>query len=358
MKNNLKSLLILLLLLTANAAAVSAKTWRLNPNVDAAAPFHSLSEALASEEVQPGDELLLDPGTYKESSLVISKPDITITGPGYGLTENTDWAESRSAIIEIELKIRAKGITLQGLDLPYGIEYSTDLENNKIDGGSIRRCRISRIFTNTSSEKYPSHLTVTQNLFTCTNASYHAISGGFSHCTITNNIFKVPVAGIYYSVFENNCFINANLFIYGSSTTQALIRFNNSYIRNNIITCIYDDLEHMMTTEVIYGNNVISNNIFSCTEPSDKFPDNIWQKYALNEIFVEDTGLDGYFLREDSPAKGMASDGGDCGIFGGATPYVQSGRPANMPHITSAVIPSSPTNGEITVKLNIAVSND
>lgn len=356
MKTNLKSLLILLLLLTANAA-VSAKTWRLNPNVDAAAPFHSLSEALVSEEVQPGDELLLDPGTYEESTLIISKPDITITGPGYGLTENTDWAESRSAIIKGSLTIRAKGITLQGLVLPE-ITYSTDLENNKIDGGSIRRCSINRILTNTGSGQYPSHLTVTQNLFTCTNASYRAISGGFSHCTITNNIFKAPVSSIHYSVFENNCFINASLFIYGNSSTKALINFTNSYIRNNIITCDFYDLEHMMATEVINGNNVISNNIFSCTESSDKFPDNIWQKYALNEIFVDDAGLDGYFLRENSPAKGIASDGGDCGIFGGATPYVQSGRPANMPHITSAVIPSSPTNGVITVKLNIAVSND
>lgn len=346
MKNNLKSLLILLLLLTANAAAVSAKTWRLNPNVDAAAPFHSLSEALASEEVQPGDELLLDPGTYEESSLVISKPDITITGPGYGLTENTDWAESRSAIINCtsSLQIQANGVTLQGLVLQNGITYRVDSNGNNIDGGTIQRCHLSYV-RGFDSSKFPSHITIRQNLFQTTD---RANIEGVTHCTINNNIFKGNIQSCKYSAFENNCFIETRV--------TALHYFSNSYIRNNIITC-YGDV-NVMTGEVIYGNNVISNNIFSCTEPSDKFPDNIWQKYALNEIFVEDTGLDGYFLREDSPAKGMASDGGDCGIFGGATPYVQSGRPANMPHITSAVIPSSPTNGEITVKLNIAVSND
>ncbi len=89
MKTNLKSLLLLALLMTANFAAVSARTWRVNPNPDAAAPFHSIVDALASEEVQPGDELLLDPGTYS-GSFEISKEGITITGPGYGLGENTD----------------------------------------------------------------------------------------------------------------------------------------------------------------------------------------------------------------------------------------------------------------------------
>ena len=61
----------------------------------------------------------------------------------------------------------------------------------------------------------------------------------------------------------------------------------------------------------------------------------------INTLFVDYNGNLGYsndsrwqltpysvILGAPSPAIGAADDGGDCGIFGGAEPYVLSGLPA------------------------------
>ena len=65
-----------------------------------------------------------------------------------------------------------------------------------------------------------------------------------------------------------------------------------------------------------------------------------------------------YQLKADSPAKGAATDGGDCGPFGGLYPYVIGGKPAGYPYYTKAVIGTRAENGKINVSLNIKMQNE
>lgn len=341
------------------AMPAQAKTWRVNSNPEAKAAFSSLADALASEEVKSGDELLIEPGQY-EGTYDITKQGLTITGPGYALAENTDWAETRSAIINY-VRIKASNTTLQGLEIST-VELRLDAETNALlEDCTIRRCKISTI-TGSSLEQH-NHLVICQNYILGTNPGS---SIGMRESTVANNIFKgrVSLSGLN-SVVENNIFPAVSTWLTGSRYAKVLNigSLKNSVIRNNIL--IEDNGEPQMGMYLMdfdtANNNVITNNVFSGSleKANANYLNNEWVEARMETVFVDDFGFDGYYLRDDSPAKGAATDGGDCGIFGGAHPYIISGRPKSMPHISSAIIPSSPDeNGEVVVKLKIEVQND
>ena len=65
----------------------------------------------------------------------------------------------------------------------------------------------------------------------------------------------------------------------------------------------------------------------------------------------------GYFLKENSPAKGTGTSGGDCGAFGnglGGNPYVLSGMSA-IPYVFGAVIKPM---GFSTIPVNIKAKSN
>jgi len=338
--------------------SATAKTWRINPNENANAPFTSISAAMASDEVQPGDQLLLDPGKYSEQA-TITKDNITITGPGYELLQNKDWDEARSAKV-YRITIKADGATIQGIQIDYMIDYKSKQGGEPVNGGLIERCCLKQLVGHNSS-----NITVRGNIFNPplgAGFSGMAMEGCHSYM-ITNNIFNNGVVSGYENcVIENNIFLDVKTYsTFSLSFLPAIGMFSDSVIRNNIII----DANEMHHGESLIEfdpakNNVITNNVLSAPlEKADEhFLNNEWVDATKESVFVDNPGFDGYYLREGSPAKGKAADGGDCGIFGGGTPYVQSGIPYRMPHITSAVIPSSPTDGQLVVKLKVAVQND
>lgn len=333
------------------AGSVSARTWRVNPNPAAKAEFTTVTEALANEALQPGDELILDAGDYtSEGTITISKPNITITGPGYALAENTDWAESRSA--KCGIRINAANTTIQGLEM--GTIEITGTCSDVV----IQRCKFGTISCNASNCK---KFTIRQNLITGQGIYNGIVITTVDECTISNNIVRSRITVGKNSIIEHNIFPNVSTWTYGDRYYN-LISCINSIVRNNILIETNGDVRkgEYLIDFAPSNNNVITNNIFSAPieKANQNYLNNGWVDATMKSVFVDEVGVDGYFLREGSPAKGAASDGGDCGIFGGAHPYVQSGRPQNMPHITSAQIPSSPTDGELVVKLKIEVQND
>lgn len=88
------------------------------------------------------------------------------------------------------------------------------------------------------------------------------------------------------------------------------------------------------------------------------YPDNYYVGATLENTFIDNITGDRYLLRDDSVAKGKATDGGECGAFGGSHPYVLSGIPTNMPSITEAKIPTTPTDGKLAITLKIAIQNE
>lgn len=115
-----------------------------------------------------------------------------------------------------------------------------------------------------------------------------------------------------------------------------------------------------IASEDLSNGNTIVRNIFSLTDEKAyaAYPNNYYVGATLENTFIDNITGDRYLLRDDSVAKGKATDGGDCGAFGGSTPYVLSGLPYGMPHITEAQIPSTPTDGKLNIKLKIATQNE
>ena len=62
-----------------------------------------------------------------------------------------------------------------------------------------------------------------------------------------------------------------------------------------------------------------------------------------------------YQLKDDSPAKGAADDGGDCGPYGGRFPYVPSGYPLGMPRFETSAADTRPQSGQVSVTQTVTI---
>lgn len=314
-----------------------AKTWRLNPNPEAHADFTSIADAMADDRVEEGDELLLDPGTYSESA-VVRKKNITITGPGYLMSTNTDWHEGRHAEL-------TSGIILYGNCTIQGVKASSFSLYNA--NNSVIRCQaLNEIHSHGTGD------VITNN--------FASSIIGYTRTLITNNIVKSSIFSGTDCRVENNTVLSHH-------TDYPIRNFTNSIIKNNIVintqTGVHSDNIPYRTQTISFNpddNNTIINNVLSCpAKYADvNYPNNEYVDASLANTFIDNITGDRYLLRDDSVAKGKATDGGECGAFGGATPYVLSGLPYGMPHITEAQIPSTPTDGKLNIKLKIATQNE
>ena len=316
-----------------------AKTWRLNPNPEAHADFTSIADAMADDRVEEGDELLLDPGSYPGAD--VRKKNITITGPGYLMSTNTDWHEGRHAELTGSISLNGN-CTIQGVKA-----HSISLSNGN---NSVIRCHIPSY----GISSYGDNDVITNNYVDIIAAHYNTL--------ITNNIVTSSI------IDGTNCHVENNTVVSATNDSRGLIRgFRNSIIKNNIVinklTGVNSDNIPNKTRTINFipdDNNTIINNVLSCpAKYADvNYPNNEYVDASLANTFIDNITGDRYLLRDDSVAKGKATDGGECGAFGSATPYVLSGLPYGMPHITEAQIPSTPTDGKLNIKLKIATQNE
>lgn len=335
----------------AAAVAANAACWRINPDPKAKAQFLSVAEAMQDINVYDGDTLLLDPGSH--GNITLNRENITVIGSGYLLDKNTDWTETQTAVMEYVTL--SKGSTLEGCTVA---RLTVSIDN------TVRRCKVAELKT-TGQYEYPKNNTIEGCLITS------AVSGG-PNAIIRNNIVS---AGVYTvclsagdnSLIENNTVIKSLSVGYGQE--YAAVSATNSTIRNNIVINTQSGFDG---NNVPYSakncidfnpanNNVICNNVLSIPQryADTNYTNNHFVGASVTDTFVNEGSDDAKFmLLDSSAAKGAATHGGDCGAFGGVTPYVLSGIPRGLPHITEALVPARPTDGKIVVKLKIEAQND
>lgn len=332
-----KQLILLIACVLAGISAANATCWRINPSPFAKAQFKTVAEAMADINVLSGDTLLLDPGKHDNVD-VSSRKNMTITGAGYFLDKNKQWAESQATIIRNANL--GSGSKIEGCDA----------EGITLNDATASRCKSKDI------KAYGENSLVTQCYITNSLAMYE-------NSTARNNIILWYVGGSSGCVFENN--IVAGTGFYSYIETYILGGFTNSTIRNNILINTqagFDGNQIPLSCQIFSlscSNNVIQNNVFSVPEryvdSSDMFkgyPNNYYVGATVENTFVNEGSDDGKWqLLNTSAAKGAAT-------HGGATPYVLSGIPMFLPHITEALVPAKPTNGKITVKLKIENQNE
>lgn len=326
----------------------NAATWRINPNPAAKAQYKTVAEAMDDVHVRAGDTLLLDPGFHGDISL--SKERITVIGTGYFLDQNKGWNENDQTFIGTAY-ISGAG-TIEGCvantiypgtnstvrrckakDIPYYRWFEDGDNANFI----VEQCYV------TGEIAAKSYSIIRNNLI------FGKISYGGNGATIENNtvimdspyeIYRLPltVSNVSHGTIRNNIFINTN-----QELNEDLIPASSGWV-------YYKDLEGWSMT-----NNITS----IAPEYKDKKFNNHDIGVTVESLFLNEGSDDGKWqLSPNSPAKGAATDGGDCGAFGGKNPYVLSGLPQFTPHITKIEVPSRPTDGKLTIKLQIENQNE
>ena len=342
---------VALLLLSSTA---NAKSWRIHNDTKYHPHFTDINAAMSSAEVQAGDTLYLDPGCTLLSDQTITKA-VTIIGNGYFLQNGMV-----SATISARTYINAHNAKLMGVS--FG--SSVYIKANNI---TLERCRVYGSICTNSRTCYG--LNVLQ-CFIVSSISSGALYGSsstypFRNATIKNNIIMwtytssnssyAAIEYVHDSEISNN-YIAAEI---QTVARYVLRNITGSQIYNNIIKNIKNPDIVFSHSDASY-NNTFHHNVVSATEGTfTNATDIVWLgTNDFSAVFAEGADDAAFRLKEDSPAKGAAADGGDCGPYGGAMPYVEGGIPLYHPFINDITVSAKPVNGKIKLNLNAKMQNE
>ena len=334
------------------ASEASANSWRVNYDMRANADFQDLNAAMADERVVDGDIIYMDKGCTISIEQTITKA-VTVIGPGYFIGEN----DADEAYFSNNIYLKAKGIKLTGLHTSTIYIYTSE--------NVIERCRVTG---NIIAQDYE-----TDNVAIRSNFIDGQIKGlgynGSKGWNILNNILYrhgnqqnifSPIYNFYNALIDHNAihFYNSGAY-YNNNYGYCIHDVYNSTITNNLIRQYYGTKYNVINTASLGCNNIISHNVLSYQTAYSDYPNN---KFNMTNVYAnerEAAPRDQYYeLADDSPAKGYAEDGGDCGPWDGAYPYVLSGYPLYVPRFESITVPSQPDeSGNLKIQMVIKNQN-
>ena len=338
--------LMLMLLMGTNSYA---KSWRVNSNPSRGAKFVDINGAMSSAEVLNDDTLYLDPGSNIGGQQVVTKR-VTIIGYGYfyHLSQPYGYTTLSGGIVMKAANSKIEGVTIQSgcvisannvtVERCFLNNSSISSNGNNCKNAIIRNCYITisnnyAIYGQGDTSSNTEGWIIDNNIITSI-ANYSGIYGLYS-ASILNNYVYYFYSNNYYCVDRmNNCTIINNILIN---------KYYNTYIFRNLSDC------------------VVHNNILSCNEDNYvEYPNN--KRLSSSDeatIFIMTGNNDlKYRLCEESPAKGYAVDGGDCGPYGSGFTYVPGGLPKGIPYYTEANIATMDQDGKLKVSLKISVNNE
>lgn len=320
--NVMKALYLLLFCLFFSATeAQTIRRVNNNPGVTGVNVYSSVQDA--HDAAAPNDILLIEPSSSPgyNVTLTVTKP-LKIYGNGYFLDINNELrADDRpSSITGIDLQPGASGTEI------YGIE-NTGLDIFGASNVKIERCNIGTIWiynrnkANTTNADV-SDIVIHSNFIRSINTE---TSSGFivNNVLITNNIISNDVNGAFLisaalDLRIQNWIIRNNYL----SNPVGSITLCNSVFENNIC-----DTESLDFTNVSCNYNVSSgNHFFSGLGNQNNFD-------FSNEFLGTGSDDEKLMIKAGSMLKTSASDAGEVGPFGGASPYIISGIPP-IPSVT------------------------
>lgn len=370
--------LILLAAAVTFAFAANAKVWRINYDENANADFKTITAACASGKVANTDTLYCEPGYHYGSAddNVINRKGMKVFGPGWGFEANYgNTATIADARFTSDIRIAASNVTVSGISSTEGITTrGSVLRNITIDrcnvlniwledkdtlnGATVKNCYTTRIYIAAISRELK-NLNIVNNIITQNN------NGNYNQAIImqlgdyTTSLHKEVISNV-------NILRNTIVYNFHYSSYIPVIAYN-SLIQDNIIINLKNP------NQVIdFGTdrgNVIRKNVLSMdgeelgnADAVANFPDNYFigaTEAGTLTCTSSNYGFEQYFqLKEGSPAKNAAYDGGDCGAFGGSTPYIICGRPQGIPYITDVEVPAQPKDNKLTVTFKVANQNE
>lgn len=338
--------------------AANAATWRVNYNDPEHADFKTLKLATESSEFQAGDIIYVEPGIHNgsQSDNTISKA-CTVIGPGWGFRQSTgNDLEISGACFKERININASNVTIMGIYSISDIYASPENAQNIV----IERNYIAGV-----SSFRVDDLSIKNNYITSSIQVQPKVS-----LSIIGNIIlgNVSIGSPSQAIFDHNTHIN-NTNYYNLGTWDPT---RHSYT-NNIIIHGNGSPEFIMPT--FAANMPYENNVFSISAGTAAAAPDIYQPLteAKHNLFIGATELSTcvcqtsgqyydpamYFrVLDSSPAKTAASDGKECGAFGGESPYVLNGRPNGIPYIYDVTVPKYPSNNQLNITFKVAGQNE
>lgn len=293
---------------------VNAASWRIGNNDNYQAHFTDINEAMDSNEVQDGDTLYLNPGCMLDGNQTVSKR-VTVIGTGF-LSGRPE-----TACVTGILYINADYAKFECVNI--GMIFIG------ADHVTIERCQTDHILWS----KQGHHLTLRQSkvgrvLGTDSSLTPHkawTYYATIENCIILFNWYYSPVEELERATIHHNYIYNEWS---GSKSFESKICLMydvcNSKIYDNIL------LRSARPNQIFVNcsGNTVNNNVISSTASAyTDSQNNIYLGSADPSIVFSLTGEgdEQYRLCDNSPAHGSASDGGDCGPYGGNHPYIPGG---------------------------------
>ena len=334
----------------------SANSFRVNQDKRANANFLDLNAAMASGAVTDGDTLYVDKGCTISTQQTITK-EVTIIGPGYFIGEN----DADEAYFSNGIYLEADNIKLTGLHTSTLYVRANDIV--------IERCRVTGNIDGDESGYENDNVSI-RSCFIVGQIKGQGNFGAKGWNILNNILYRhgdstsesfYPIYNFYDVVIDHNAIHHYNSGAYKSSNWgYCLYGIYQSTITNNIIRQYYGNKYNVINASNLGSNNIISHNVLSLNSSYSDYPNNIFNatNVYLKESNTASRDTD-YTLAEESPAKGYAEDGGDCGPFDGAYPYVLSGYPLYVPRFESITVPSQPgSDGKLHIQMVIKNQNE
>jgi hypothetical protein len=250
----------------------------------------------------------------------------------------------------------ADNVKLSGAVCDNSITLGSNVSRSSI---LIERCKADEIsWSFTTSNKLLTDITI----LNCNISSKLQLGGSTAYASSIRNIYIVgniirndnanscvSIIGVADQISNVNI-INNTIIGRFTSTGTSIIKTINSFIQDNIIINTANETFVMSFAQT---GNIIRKNVFSLSQDnvtayiSENYPDNYYNGATLANTFTCQSNSkyrteEYYLLKDDSPAKNAAYDGGDCGAFGGTTPYIICGRPQGVPYIYDVEVPAQP----------------
>ena len=336
MKQFILKTVVLAFAMTMSISTYS-KSWRVNDNETQKAKFLSINAAMESDEVDDGDTLYLDPGCRLGAQEVTKA--VTIVGTGY-FFENIPYNE---AYISGTLTLSTNNCKVEGLHCE-GISIN---ESNV----TFERCRLKSISGNNKSNVIIRSCYVEGTSFTL-------ISGG-PNWIIENSIFMLSlstsreiyaISNLSKSIIRNN-YVYCNEYSFSNYDGICLNELDRCEITNNIILTG----DHGIIRNL--SNCTINNNIFSVDAISE-YPNNKYNVSESTAFALSGNNDRRYQLSRNSPAKGYATDGGDCGPYGSGFSYVPSGMPYGHPYFTEVNVGSVAKENKLNATYKVSIQDE
>lgn len=343
-----------------SAFMANAASYRVNSK--GGAHFVSVAEAMATTissqyYVQAGDTLYAEPGHVEPGDVTLNKKIILI-GPGYNFAEtgnnimnaesavfHTISTNSNSNFSEIH------GCVANNIDLgSYCVANRckvADQINISGDGCEITNCYVKKI--NGSYERLG--IKIIGNIILSfegynSNSRFQVRSATIANNTVVGSVDGYLLNNNYHRCeIYNNVIINTNTNLV-SASEDTVSRYTNYTIHPDLL--IDNSIHHnVLSTVQCPGSNTICNvatNVYGATMEST----------LVNNGLMEGQ----YELKSGSPAIGAASDGGDCGAYGGVKPYKKGGQPAGIPYIYDANFSNPSDNNTINANFKVRITNE